>query len=199
MSLYDTVFLDRDGVIVAPADAGDYITRPDEVVPLPGAAAAVAALNRSGVFVVLVTNQRGVARGLMTEADVDAVNARVSDLLAEHGGRLDAVYVCPHETATCDCRKPAPGLLLRAAADHPDIDLGRAVMIGDTESDVLAGRAAGTATVRLAPAGERPDTEADTVLPDLAAAVRWLLGDQWPAASQSSPTPTDTSSGTDSA
>lgn len=175
MGRFGTVFLDRDGVVIARAHDDGYVSQADEVVVLPQAAAAIGRLNAAGVFVVLVTNQRGVARGLMKLEDVDTVNARLSALLSERYAWLDAVYVCPHEIGTCDCRKPAPGLLLRAADDHPRIDLAHAVTVGDTESDVEAGSAAGTATVRLA-SPRTTDTKADLVVADLAAAVEWILG-----------------------
>jgi len=110
----------------------------------------------------------------MTLADLDAVHDRLAELLAAEHARLDAVYVCPHDLDECDCRKPAPGMLLRAAREHPGIDLGRAVIVGDAESDVAAGAAAGTATIRLA--SGPVDTRADRVMPDLDAAVTWILG-----------------------
>lgn len=174
MSRFTTAFLDRDGTLNVKAAEGSYVTTPTEMRLLPGAGQAVRRLNEAGVFVVLVTNQRGIARGLLTEADYGAVTERLVELLAEEGAALDAVYVCPHERDACDCRKPAPGMLRQAAREHPVIDLACAVMVGDTEADVAAGTAAGTATVRIA-AGEVP-TGADRVVPDLAAAVAEILG-----------------------
>lgn len=167
-----TVFLDRDGTLNVKAPQGAYVTDPAELVLLPGAGAAVRRLNDGGVRVVLVTNQRGLARGVLTPAGYAAVAARLRAELAGHGARLDAEYVCPHEGG-CDCRKPRPGLLLRAVAEHPGIRLAGAVLVGDAESDVRAGIAAGTRTVRLAAAGT--PTAADLLCPDLAAAVDRLL------------------------
>jgi len=172
---YRTAFLDRDGTLNVKAPDGEYITDASRLRLLPGAAAAVGRLNDAGVFVVLVTNQRGIARGLLTP-DVHAqVMSRLAESLAAGGARLDAAYVCPHEEGRCDCRKPAPGLLLRAAREHARIDLARAVTVGDSESDVLAGAAAGTATIRLA-AGTVASA-ADHVVPDLAAAVSVIVPD----------------------
>jgi D-glycero-D-manno-heptose 1,7-bisphosphate phosphatase len=169
----DAVFLDRDGVLNVKVPEGMYITRPDEVVLLPGAAAAVRRLNQAGVPVLLVTNQRSIARGLLTEAGYAAVAARLRALLAAAGARLDAEYVCPHERGTCDCRKPLPGLLRRAAADRPALRLTRCALVGDSESDVAAARAVGAAAVRLAPPGT--PTAAESLAPDLSGAVDLLL------------------------
>jgi D-glycero-D-manno-heptose 1,7-bisphosphate phosphatase len=169
-----TVFLDRDGTLNVKASDGGYITDPADLVLLPGAAAAVRMLNERGLKVVLVTNQRCIARGMASAADVRRVNDRLVRQLEMAGARLTACYVCPHDIlAGCGCRKPAPGLLLRAAAEDPAIDLREAVMIGDAESDVAAGRAAGTATIRLARRGT--PSLADRVRPTLADAVRELI------------------------
>lgn len=187
-----TVFLDRDGTVNVKAAEGAYVTDPAELVLLPGAAAAVRRLNDAGIVVVLVTNQRGMARGLLSAAGYAAVAARLRALLAAAGARLDAEYVCPHEVG-CDCRKPRPGMVLRAAAEHPGIRLDRSVLIGDAESDVAAGIAAGIRTVRLGAAGTA--TTADSLCPDLAAAVDRLLargpdpaGGPVPAAGTGQPT-----------
>ena len=172
-----TVFLDRDGTINVKAPEGAYITRPDELALLPGAAEAVRRLNDAGVEVVIVTNQRGIARGIMSEADYDAVTGALAAQLAEHGASWRAVYHCPHEAGACTCRKPQPGLIDRARADLPALDLHGAVLIGDSDSDVEAGRRAGLGTVPLAdPASARAEASAaDHVVPSLAAAVDWLL------------------------
>ncbi|MGI5239064.1 HAD-IIIA family hydrolase [Dactylosporangium sp. CA-139066] len=168
-----TIFLDRDGTLNHKAPDGGYVTSPEALRLLPGVGAAVARLNRAGVRVIVVTNQRGVARGLMSEETLASTHRRLQTMLAEHGGSLDRIYSCPHELGVCGCRKPKAGLLLRAAGDDPSIDLADAVMVGDAESDVIAGIRAGTATVRLA--GTPGSSIADVVLPDLPAAVAWLL------------------------
>ena len=172
MTRYRTVFLDRDGTLNVKAADGEYVTAPDALVLLPGAAGAVRRLNDAGLRVVLVSNQRGVGRGLMSPADLDAVQHRLRCMLAAAGARLDAAYLCPH-LGGCECRKPRPGLLLRAAAELPGLRLDAAVTVGDAESDVAAGRAAGTATVRIGPPGTA--TAADALVADLAAAVDWIL------------------------
>jgi D-glycero-D-manno-heptose 1,7-bisphosphate phosphatase len=149
-------FLDRDGTINVKAPEGDYVKSPEEVTLLPGAARAVRALNDAGVVTVVVTNQRGIALGRMSERDLDAVNERVAALLDEEAGaRLDKVLHCPHDEGVCDCRKPGIGMLRRAAAEVPGLSLEHSVMIGDSESDVQAGRTAGMRTIRLG--REAPD------------------------------------------
>ncbi len=171
-----TAFLDRDGTINVGAAAGDYVTSPDQIALLPGAAAAIGRLNRLPARVVVVTNQRGIALGLMSEADLAAVNARLEELLAAEGARVDAIFHCPPAKGECDCRKPGPGMFRRAAAEVPGVRLEGAAMVGDSASDVEAGARLGLTTVRLgkAAAGE---PSADRQVRDLAAAVAWLLGD----------------------
>lgn len=149
--LRDAVFLDRDGTLI---DEVNYLSSPDQVRLIPGAAAAVRRLNEMGVLVVVVTNQAGVARGYFPESRVAEVHARLSALLAEHGARIDAYYHCPHHPTAgvgryrveCDCRKPKPGLL-RSAAHDLDINLSRSWMIGDKRCDAGAGLAAGCRTL----------------------------------------------------
>jgi D-glycero-D-manno-heptose 1,7-bisphosphate phosphatase len=165
----DAVFVDRDGTLNRKAPEGSYVRTAEEVVLLDGVGPALSRLNKAGVPVYLVTNQRGVARGLMSLDDVRAVNARLSDLLAASGAWLDDMYICPHGEGECDCRKPLPGLLLRCAAEHPDVRLTHSVMIGDVESDIAAGSAAGTRTVIIA--DPSTPSSADFKVRDFAAAV----------------------------
>jgi len=126
-------------------------------------------------MVVLVSNQRGVARGLLGMDDVTAVNDQLISLLGAVSAHIDAIYVCPHDKETCACRKPLPGLIELAARNHPTIELSKSIMIGDSESDVAAGIAAGTATIRILERAET--TSADAVAPDLASAVSMVLGE----------------------
>ena len=142
--------LDRDGTINEKAPEGDYIKSPGEVRMLPGAAAAIARLNEAGVPAFVVSNQRGIALGRMTEADLAAVNERIAEELAREGARIDGWYHCPHDHGECDCRKPGTAMLEQAAAEH-GFALGEAVMIGDSDSDVEAGRRVGARTVRIEP------------------------------------------------
>jgi D-glycero-D-manno-heptose 1,7-bisphosphate phosphatase len=170
----ETVFLDRDGTLNVKAPEGGYVSRPDQVTLLPRAADALARLNRVGLRTVLVTNQRWLSRPGAVLDDYPATHARVIALLAARGARLDAAYHCPHDRGACDCRKPAPGMLIGAASDL-GFDLGRSMIIGDALSDLAAGRAAGTGTMLISRSlSGHPD--ADVVVPDLHAGVELLLG-----------------------
>ena len=170
----DLVLLDRDGTINSPAAPGRYVTSPEAARLLPGAAAAIRALNAAGVPVVVVTNQRGVATGELTPAQLDAVNASIGTQLAAAAANVDGWYVCPHDVGECDCRKPLSGLLARAVADRPGVEAARCVVIGDAETDVLAGRDLGISGILLN-ADATAATVADAVHPSLAEAVAWLL------------------------
>ena len=164
-------FLDRDGTINVKAPEGEYIVAPGEVRLLDGAAAAIARLNRAGIPVLVVTNQRGIALGRMSEEDLARVHARLTELLGREGARVDGWYHCPHETGACDCRKPGTALFERAAEEHGIEQLGEAVVIGDSASDAEAGRRIGATTVA---AGEGvPD--ADVRVESLAQAVDWIM------------------------
>ena len=178
------VFLDRDGVINRKPDEGKYITRWEEFQILPGAVEAIARLNRAGFSVVVVTNQRCIAKGLLTTAELEVLNQRIAAFLAHGGARIDAIYYCPHETEpACRCRKPAPGMLLDAAGER-QIDLRESWMIGDSDTDVEAGKNAGCKTARLSTEHERfleaeqeqaSLSRADIVAPSLLEAVGQIL------------------------
>ncbi len=168
-----TVFLDRDGTINVKAALGDYVTSPADLVLLPGAARSVAALNAARLRTILVTNQRWLAEPTADPGRYAAVHARLEELLANEGAWLDAAYHCPHAAGVCDCRKPGSGMLQRAARDH-DFDLTEAVIVGDSDADLIAGRSVGVATILLR-AGGGTATSADAVVEDLDAAVRLIL------------------------
>lgn len=145
------LFFDRDGVVNR-RRVDDYVKRWEEFELLDGVADVLRQARAAGFVAILVTNQRGIARGLMTEEDLAAIHEGMQRELAGAGG-FDAIYYCPHERdAGCSCRKPLPGMLFEAASEH-DLDLASSWMIGDSESDVAAGRAAGCRTVLIAPAG----------------------------------------------
>lgn len=170
-----TVFLDRDGTINVKRPEGEYVTSPTDLVLLPGAAQAVASLNAAGVRTVLVTNQSWLSRATGNPESYAAVHTRLTQLLAAEGARLDAAYHCPHAPATCDCRKPKPGLLRRAAREL-GVELDQSVIIGDRDSDIMAGRAAGTLTILVRTGeGGSAAADADIVVDDLPAAVRLIL------------------------
>lgn len=141
------VFLDRDGVINRKPPEGAYIGHWREFHLLPGAASAIAALNRSGRRVIVVSNQRGIALGYYTAADVDALHAELQQHLAAHGASIDAFYFCPHDKDQCDCRKPATGLFDQAFRDFPDATTANSVLIGDSLSDIQAARNLGIPSI----------------------------------------------------
>ena len=142
-------FLDRDGTLNRKLPDDQYVTRWEQVQFLPGVAKAIALLNRAGFLVIVVSNQRCVAKGLIPEEDLEAIHRRMCEELAAGGARVDGVYYCPHEEQPrCSCRKPAPGMLFAATRTHR-IDLAASWMIGDSEADVQAGRSAGCRTARV--------------------------------------------------
>ena len=137
------VFLDRDGVINRRAPEGEYITTVADFELLPGVADALRALSDAGAAFFVATNQRGVARGLLSDAALAQIHEHMTADLAQAGVRLDGVYVCPHEEGECDCRKPDVGLMRQAKADHPWIDFERSHMVGDSLRDLEAGHRLG--------------------------------------------------------
>ncbi len=184
MTASPALFLDRDGVII---EEVNYLAEVGQVRLLDGAAEAIARVNRAGIPVVVVTNQAGVARGLFPEERVHEVHRHLLSLLRSRGAEVDAFYHCPHHPTAgqgsyrreCACRKPRPGLLLRAAADLA-LELGRSVLVGDKVSDLEAGAAAGCRTVLVRTGHGRAVNERQLdlerlkllgVVPDLAAAV----------------------------
>ena len=147
MASRPAVFLDRDGTLIE--DVG-YPSRPEQVRLLPGAAESLRTLHTSGLALVLVSNQSGVGRGYFDQTDAEAVHERFVELLADAGASLDAAYYCFHAPdEDCACRKPAPGMILDAAADL-DLELGRSFVVGNSHADVEAGRAAGCRTIAFA-------------------------------------------------
>lgn len=169
--LPEAVLFDRDGTLVADVP---YNGDPGRVEPMPSAREAVAAVRERGVPVGVVSNQSGVARGLLTYRQVDAVRRRVEHLL----GPFDIWAVCPHGPDDgCPCRKPAPGLVL-AACDRLGVRARRAVVIGDIGADIAAARAAGARGVLVPTSVTRHEeiAAADRVAGDLLGAVRLVLG-----------------------
>ena len=178
------VFLDRDGTINVEVS---YLHRPADLQLIPGASAAIRRLNAVGVPVVVVTNQAGIARGFYGEEDLQTLHRHLEERLALEDAHVDAFFFCPHHpdfTGPCECRKPAPGMLLHAA-EALDLDLHRSWIVGDAAGDIGAGRAAGCRTIlvrtgygaalearlRAEPGELNPDAIVDA-LPD---AIEYLL------------------------
>lgn len=180
---HPAVFLDRDGVINR--NRAHYVLTWDDVEFLPGVFVALRELARSTYRVVVVTNQSAVGRGLMAPETLEEINSAILAQIVAEGGRVDAVYVCPHRPDEgCDCRKPRPGMLLKAAADL-GLDLSRSYLVGDAVTDVQAGLAAscrpllvrtGRGEAQLAGLGNQ-GYEDVPVVADLEAAVAWILTD----------------------
>ncbi len=166
------VVLDRDGTLITSPPEGDYWLDPDDVTLVDGAEESVRLLSEAGLALAVATNQRCVALGLATRSDVDAVNRRVVELLGT-AGREIRWYVCPHALDACRCRKPAPGLIDQAVADA-GVPHRSAVVVGDRESDVLAGLPGDLGRV-LITASPSPTTVAHEVAADLPAAVARIL------------------------
>ena len=182
------IFMDRDGTV---SQEVGYVVHLDRYALLPRSTAAIRRINEAGMAAFVATNQSGIARGLFSEELVGAVHRRLQDWLAEGGARLDGIYYCPHHpregkgewTGPCECRKPRPGMLQRAAAEH-DIDLARSYMIGDTGRDLGAGAAAGATPVLVLTGygrgerehlSERWPAQPAFVAEDLLEAVEWIL------------------------
>lgn len=179
------VFLDRDGTLIA---ENGYLCRAEDLRLLPGAARGVRLLREAGFSVILVTNQSAVARGLLTKGQLAEINHRLQQLLGQERAVLDAVYYCPHHPGGigpyrkfCFCRKPEPGMLLRAALEH-SLCLSSSFMVGDKLTDIIAGRRAGCRTV-LVRTGygeqelariERERVAPDFVMEDLERAARLI-------------------------
>lgn len=177
------VLLDRDGTVIVERN---YLSDPAQVELLPGVAQALRELSAAGLGLILVTNQSGIGRGYFTSADFQAVQARLAELLAAGNVRPDAVYHCPHAPSEpCVCRKPAPGMILQAAADF-GFDPARSFVIGDKPCDVELGRAVGATTflvrsgygaAHAAEGYDRADHVTDD-LPQAAAIILKILADE---------------------
>lgn len=193
MARRPAVFIDRDGTLT---EEVGYVNHPSRLKLLPRSAGAVRRLNEAGIAAVMVTNQAGVARGYFSEDVMEAVHQRLVEQLKDAGAYLDGLYVCPHHPtegappfrADCDCRKPKPGLILRAA-DDLDLDLGRSSMVGDKASDLVAAKRVGARSILVLSGyglGEWEYRRAyfpvmpDHVAADLLDAVEWVMARRGP-------------------
>jgi len=186
------VFVDRDGVLVEERRLhGDYLTRPEQLRLLPGAAEAVRKLNDAGFPVIVVTNQAAIARGMLTERELDVIHEQMQEMLRNAAGaRVDRIYYCPYHpegvvapyVRHSDSRKPGAGMLVDAASDF-GLDLTRCYLIGDQECDVLAAQKAKCKAIVISspPYGitwsSWPQAKPDFVAVDLDSAVSWILDD----------------------
>ena len=164
---------------------GQYVTGWQHFDLLPGVAEAIAQLNQAGLRVLVVTNQRGIALGLYTTSDVDAIHAQLQQTLAKSGAHIDGFYFCPHDKKQCNCRKPLPGLFEQAQSQFPEIEPATSLIAGDSLSDIEFGRNVGLKTIFIEgdeshrnhqkPGAEKAANLADLRFPSLPAAVTWLL------------------------
>jgi D-glycero-D-manno-heptose 1,7-bisphosphate phosphatase len=165
------VLIDRDGTLNVEKD---YLSDPDQLELIPGAAAAIRRLHRLGLGVAVVTNQSGIARGYFDLDRLYQVHARLKQMLAAEGAEIDGIYLCPHgPDDDCACRKPLPGMIEQAAAEH-GFDPGKAFVVGDKEADIGMGRAVGAVTFLVRTGYGRKHeaaTRADHVVDDLPAAA----------------------------
>ena len=186
MKKYAAVFLDRDETI---NEEVGYMDSLEKLKIIPEAFEAIRLINQNGMKAVVITNQSGVARGFFSEEFVQTVHARIQEQLKARKAFIDAFYHCPHHPTegqgvylqTCNCRKPAPGLLFKAA-DEMEIDLGRSYMIGDMPKDIEAAKRAGVKgiIVRTGYGQEHRafDVEPDYIAGNILDAVRWILKDR---------------------
>jgi D,D-heptose 1,7-bisphosphate phosphatase len=180
------VFLDRDGTLI---EESGYLDRLERLIFFPFSVDAVRVLNHAGFAVVIVTNQAGIARGIVKESFVGDAHRHIAARLEAGGARIDGFYYCPHYPTgvvekyrtACDCRKPQPGLLLKAATDL-DLDLGRSFVVGDRWHDLAAGHAVGARGVLVrtglghrAETSPEPGTVPDAVVDNLMDAAAWIL------------------------
>ena len=157
------IVLDRDGVINV--DSEQFIKSPDEWKPIPGSLEAIARLNESGWRVVVASNQSGVGRGLFDMDNLNAINEKMTKAIGQAGGRLDAIFFCPHSAdSTCDCRKPRPGMFVQIA-ERFNVDMKGVPVVGDSLRDLQAGVAVGCQPY-LVLTGKGAKTQADPALPE---------------------------------
>jgi D-glycero-D-manno-heptose 1,7-bisphosphate phosphatase len=181
-SLVRYVFLDRDGVLNRKQPEGAYVTEWEQFQWLPGAEEAIARMNRAGMTVIVVSNQRGIALGLFTHDQLELIHSNMRSHLAQHAARLDAIYYCPHDVGECQCRKPDIGLFEQARRDFPWA-AQNSVVIGDSLSDMQAGQRLGMKTIFIEGEADRQKAgavaaaeSADAVAGSLLQAVELHLG-----------------------
>ena len=152
------VFLDRDGVINRNPPDGNYVTSWSDFEVLPGAERAIALLNQSSRKVLVVTNQRGIALGRLSEAGLHTIHENLQRHLGSWGAHVDSIYYCQHDVGQCKCRKPGTGLFEQAFHEFPAASPENSVMIGDSDSDILAGASLGMKTILIT---DKPDARQD--------------------------------------
>tara|TARA_B100001094_G_scaffold246015_1_gene242602 strand:- start:93 stop:593 length:501 start_codon:yes stop_codon:yes gene_type:complete len=149
MHSYDTLFLDRDGVINKKLE-GRYVCNFSEFKFITGALDAISELNNIFNRIVIVTNQQGIAKGVMSEADLNILHTQMLNVIEQSGGKVDKIYYCPHlEEMDCICRKPKTGMIKNAIIDFPNIIAENSFLIGDSDTDIKAGKRMSLNTVKV--------------------------------------------------
>lgn len=185
MEAHKAVFLDRDGTIIE--DTG-YIRSPDQINFIPGSIEAIKMLKDAGYKIIVISNQSGVARGLLTEDMLQTIDKIIHRSILNGGGQIDGSYYCPHHPEigvypykqVCECRKPHPGLVKKAVKEH-HIDLSKSFMVGDHATDIETAKRAGISKSVFVLTGHGESEKAnlksqpDYFAPNLLAAARWIL------------------------
>lgn len=167
------IFIDRDGTINKDVP---YCSSPEEFELFDGAGEAICCLSRAGFKIVVITNQSGVARGYYSEETLQNIHKKMQKDLAYFNAHVDSIYYCPHHpNDACSCRKPKPGLIM-LAAEELVLDLKKSFMIGDSLSDMKAGKRAGCKTVLINHSGNHAgDTSVDYICKELSEGVKWII------------------------
>jgi len=176
------VFLDRDGVI---CENVEYMSRPSQLKIIPKVPEAIKLLNENGFRVVVVTNQSGIARGYLTEKDLEKIHKKMIKILDKNGAKIDSIYYCPHlpdgvikkYRKECNCRKPKPGMLIRAEKEL-SLDLKKSFMVGDSMSDIQAGKKVDCMSILISNSenkDENGEIKPDFVASNLLEAVNFIL------------------------
>ena len=149
MHSFDTLFLDRDGVINKKLE-GRYVRNFSELEFIEGALDSISQLSKMFNRIIIITNQQGIAKGIMSDVDLNTLHFQMQQSITESGGKINKIYYCPHlEESDCICRKPKPGMLHQAVIDFPEIIIDNSYLVGDSDSDIDAGKSMNLNTVKV--------------------------------------------------
>ena len=149
MYKYDTLFLDRDGVINKKLE-GKYVCDFSDFEFIPGALKAISELTNIFNRIIIITNQQGIGKGIMSDSDLNVLHIKMSEKIASSGGKINKIYYCPHlHELDCLCRKPKPGMIHQAIIDFPEIVINDSYLIGDSDTDILAGKRMNLDTIKV--------------------------------------------------
>ncbi|MFX1303244.1 MAG: D-glycero-beta-D-manno-heptose 1,7-bisphosphate 7-phosphatase [Promethearchaeota archaeon] len=161
------IFLDRDGVINKEVN---YLSKPNDFEFIEGSIDALKILKQKGYLIIVITNQAGIAKGFFTEETLESIHSKMTRILKQNNIELDGIYYCPHHpefTGPCDCRKPKPGMILKAQLKY-NIDLNNSYMVGDTLNDIETGKSARCKTILvLTGYGKEEQKKKSSIIPDM--------------------------------